>query len=194
MARVNPSCAMTASSLACALLNAASVATMAIVVFSPGRPFGIGISASGASSRGKPRPPNSRSTSKGAAQKCGPRPTLTLPQALTTARAATGRPSRVSAEAGPSPHRRLLVGGPQAAAGGAARDCGAGLRGGVVHGAGMGGNAPPVLVAAVEDIDHRGAPTGRLLNVADGKPAAAFAQQRLAAGARVQAEGRAAGE
>src|SRR6266480_2119474 len=81
MARVSPSCAMTASSLACALVKAASVATMAMVVFSPGRPLAIGVSAAAGTRDGKPSPPNSPSASNGAAQKCGPAPTLTLPQA-----------------------------------------------------------------------------------------------------------------
>src|SRR6266566_2690785 len=45
MARASPSCAMMANSLACALLSAASVATRAMVVFSPGRPFAVRVRA-----------------------------------------------------------------------------------------------------------------------------------------------------
>src|SRR2546425_345696 len=67
MARVSPSCAMMANSLACALLSAASVATRAMVVFSPGRPFAFRVSAAGGIVGGNPRPPNSPSTSNGAA-------------------------------------------------------------------------------------------------------------------------------
>ena len=43
IARASPSCAITANCLACALVSVASVATMAIVVFSPGPPLATGI-------------------------------------------------------------------------------------------------------------------------------------------------------
>src|SRR4029453_14595966 len=98
-----------------ALLSAASVATMAMVVFSPGRPFAIGVSAATGTSLGKPRPPNSPSTSNGAAQKCGPAPTLTLPQALTATSAPTVCPSRVTAGAGASRPWRWPVVAPKQA-------------------------------------------------------------------------------
>src|SRR5262249_61402293 len=115
MARASPSCAMIANSLACALLSAASVATSAMVVFSPGRPFAFGVRAADGTVTGKPRPPNSPSTSNGAAQKCGPPPTLTLPQALTATSAPTVGPSRVTAEAEPSRPLSLTVVAPKPA-------------------------------------------------------------------------------
>src|SRR3954471_1860536 len=106
---------MTASSLVCALVSAASVATMAMVVFSPGRPFEVGTSAAGGTVAGNPDPPNSQPISNGAAQKCGPWPTLALPQAFTAASAPTVWPSRVTAEADPSPPLRLTVVAPKPA-------------------------------------------------------------------------------
>src|SRR3954470_7320811 len=106
---------MTASSLVCAFVSAASVATMAMVVFSPGRPFEVGASAAGGTAAGHPNPPNAPSPSHGAAQNCGPWPTLALPQAFTAARAPTAWPSRVVAEADPSPPLRLTVVAPKPA-------------------------------------------------------------------------------
>src|SRR5262245_21472103 len=88
---------------------------MAIEVFSPGRPFATGVSAAGGTWRGKPSPPNSPSISKGAPQKCGPAPTLALPQALTATSAPTVCPSRVTAEADPTPPLRLIVVAPNPA-------------------------------------------------------------------------------
>src|SRR5262249_40964394 len=68
LGRAHPSCATIANSSAGALLRAASVATRARVVFSPGRPFAFGVRAADGTVTGKPRPPNSPSTSNGAAQ------------------------------------------------------------------------------------------------------------------------------
>ena len=52
MARAKPSWAMIASSFACALVRAASVATIAMVVLSPGRPLATGASAMGGTAAG----------------------------------------------------------------------------------------------------------------------------------------------
>src|SRR5215475_9254444 len=177
MARASPSCAMTANSLACALLSAASVATKAMVVFSPGRPFAFTMSAAGGTVGGNPRPPNSPSTSNGAAQKCGPRPTLTLPQALTATSAPTVCPSRVTAEAEPS--LEIDGGGAEAGPRGSERKRLAGLRGCAVAEIPIGGKASPVLVAAVEQIEQHGAAHERHANVPDREATPALAQESL---------------
>src|SRR5262249_40591576 len=194
MARASPSCAMMANSLACALLSAASVATRAIVVFSPGRPFAFTTSAAGGTVGGNPRPPNSPSTSNGAAQKCGPRPTLTLPQALTATSAPTVCPSRVTAEAEPSPPLRLTVVAPKPAPAGAGPNGRAAPGGGGVAEIAIGRKAPPVLVAAVEKVEQHRPAHERHANVPDREATPAFAQESLNARAGVQAEGRAAGQ
>src|SRR5215468_1759818 len=192
MARASPSCATMANSLACALLSAASVATRAMVVFSPGRPFAFRVSAAGGTVGGNPRPPNSPSTSNGAAQKCGPRPTFTLPQALTATSAPTVCPSRVTAEAEPS--LEIDGGGAEAGAGGSERKRLAGARSGGVAEIAIGRKAPPVLVAAVEEVEQHGAAHDRHANVPDREATSALAQQSLNARAGVQAEGGAAGQ
>ena len=70
---------------------------------------------SGVNAGGRPRPPNSPSISKGAAQNHGPSPTVTLPTALTTASAATRTPSGVAAEAEPIPPLKFAVVAPRPA-------------------------------------------------------------------------------
>ncbi len=111
MARAMPSCAAVAMRWACAWLRTASVATMAIVVASPAR-FISGGSAPGAKPGGRPRPPNSPPISQGAAQKCGPAPTVTDPIALTATSAPTVMPLSSTAEAEPSPPFRSWVSAP----------------------------------------------------------------------------------
>src|SRR5450755_4091723 len=97
----------------------ASVATTTSVVFSlsvaAAPPFSRGASISGANAGGRPRPPYSPSTSNGAAQNHGPSPTVTLPTALITARAATATPLRVVAEADPNPPLKFAVVAPSPA-------------------------------------------------------------------------------
>src|SRR6185312_13829477 len=73
------------------------------------------LSMSGVNEAGQPRPPYSPSVSNGAAQNHGPSPMVTVPTALTTARAATVVPSSVVAEAEPSPAFRLAVLAPRPA-------------------------------------------------------------------------------
>ena len=63
---------MTASRLACALVSSASVATTASVVLVRGLPLVMRLERLGRYAGGKPRPPNSPSRSKGAAQNHGP--------------------------------------------------------------------------------------------------------------------------
>src|SRR5690349_23601399 len=108
-----------ASRLACGFVSAASVITTASVVLSAAvtsRPPLIRIaSISGVKETGRPRPPNSASTSKGAAQNHGPLPTVTEPTALTTASAATATPSVVIAEAEPIPPLKVAVVAPRPA-------------------------------------------------------------------------------
>src|ERR1700730_1963450 len=115
MARASPSWAMTPNSLACAFDSAAADATRAIVVFSPAPPFTVGTRAAGGRDGGKPYPPNSPFSSNGPAQKCGPLPTMTVPQAFTAARAPTVWPRRVTADAEPRPPFRLTVVAPNPA-------------------------------------------------------------------------------
>jgi hypothetical protein len=88
---------------ACGLVSAASVATRATVVAGGRPPLMRTSSASGGTLRGLPWPPNSAPTSHGAAQKCGPSPTVALPTALTTASAPTVKPWGVAVLADPSP-------------------------------------------------------------------------------------------
>jgi hypothetical protein len=71
--------------------------------------------SAGAIAFGQPRPPNSPSISKGAAQKCGPSPMVTLPAALTTASAPIRTPSAVAAEAEPTPPLKFAVVAPRPA-------------------------------------------------------------------------------
>src|SRR5436309_14059379 len=104
-----PVCAITARRLACALVRIASVATTTIVVFAPGTPLITGCSIGGDICAGSPRPPNSPSTSNGAAQNQGPPPTTTLPTAFTAASAPIVMPSEVCAEAEPSPPLQFTV-------------------------------------------------------------------------------------
>src|SRR3954465_5413940 len=119
MARANPVCAIIASRLACGLVSAASVTTTARVVFSTavaaGPPLERILSMSGVNDGGRPRPPNSPSTSNGAAQNQGPSPTVTEPTALTTASAATRTPSGVTADADPRPPLKFAVVAPRPA-------------------------------------------------------------------------------
>ena len=70
---------------------------------------------SGVNEGGSPRPPNSLSSSNGAAQNHGPSPTVTLPTALTTASAPTVTPPLVCADAEPSPPLKLAVVAPRPA-------------------------------------------------------------------------------
>ena len=71
IARASPSCAITANCLACALVSVASVATIAMVVFSPGPPLATRDQRRRAApSPESPWPPNSPFCSNGAAQKC----------------------------------------------------------------------------------------------------------------------------
>src|ERR1700722_4703766 len=100
---------MTASLFASALVKATSVATTTSVVLARAVALVIGSSASGGNFCGRPRPPNSSPTSNGAAQNHGPRPTITLPTALTTASAPTIDPSGLCAEAEPTPPLQLTV-------------------------------------------------------------------------------------
>ncbi len=106
---------MTARRLACAFDSLASVATTASVVFSRGAPLLRKASASAEKACGQPRPPNSLFCSNGAAQKCGPSPTVTLPAAFAATMAPTSSPSRVCAEAEPMPPLRLNVVAPSPA-------------------------------------------------------------------------------
>ncbi len=120
----------------------------------PGRPSAARVSMSGVNADGRPRPPNSPSTSNGAAQNHGPSPTVTLPTALTTASAATVTPlvglRGGGAEAAladwrwsrPGRRRRCRARN---------RRCGAGGRG--VAEIAIGREAAPRLVAAVEQIE-----------------------------------------
>src|ERR1700736_2388990 len=100
-----PVCAIMASRLACALVNAASVTTSANVVVSAdvaaAPPLRRIFSMSGVKDAGSPPPPNSPPISNGAAQNQGPSPTVTLPTALTTAIAASLTPRGVTAQAQP---------------------------------------------------------------------------------------------
>src|SRR5262245_55733183 len=105
---------MMASRLASALLRAASVATTASVVLACGVPLVTGASARSGIGEGKPRPPNSRPASNGAAQNQGPEPTTALPAALTAARAPTAYPSQ-TADAEPRPPLRFTVVAPKPA-------------------------------------------------------------------------------
>ena len=100
---------MTATRLAWALVNIASVATTTSVVFSGAPPLIRGTLSGGGKALGSPRPPNSPSTSNGAAQNHGPSPTRTLPTALTAASAPTMQPSAVGAAAEPMPPLQLTV-------------------------------------------------------------------------------------
>ena len=82
-------------------------------------------------------------------------------------------PSRVSAEAEPSPPLRLTVVAPKPAP--AVPRAKVSLRrgrGGIAEIA-IGREAPPVLVAAIEQVEQHGAANERHADVADGKPAAA---------------------
>src|ERR1700704_2058833 len=108
-----------ASRLAWGFVRIASVTTTASVVFSTDvaalPPLRRIASMSGVNDDGSPRPPYSPSISNGAAQNHGPSPTVTLPTALTTARAATRTPSGVAAEAEPTPPLKFAVVGPRPA-------------------------------------------------------------------------------
>src|SRR6476469_6206627 len=114
-----PVCAIIASRLACGLVNMASVTTTTSVVFSEdvasGAPLSRAFNMSAVNEGGKPRPPNSPSTSNGAAQNHGPSPTVTQPTALTTASAATLTPPAVAADAEPSPPWKFAVVAPSPA-------------------------------------------------------------------------------
>jgi hypothetical protein len=109
IARASPSLAMMANRLACGLVNAASVATRAMVVLVPGPPFSRGVSAPAGTFAGQPRPPNSAPRSKGAAQNHGPSPIVGDPTAFTTTMAPTVWPVRVTQEADPSPPFTVAV-------------------------------------------------------------------------------------
>src|ERR1700728_404196 len=109
IARDRPDGAITASRLACALVRIASVATTTSVVFSGVVPFMRGASICDEKALGRPRLPNSRSTSNGAAQNQGPAPTVTLPTAFTAASAPTVQPSDVWPEAEPRPPLQFAV-------------------------------------------------------------------------------------
>ncbi len=92
------------------------MATTAIVVLAPGIGFTGQAKASGGGVAGEPKPPNSAPISNGAAQKCGPSPTVTRPSALTATSAATRRPvPSTAAEALPSPPLRFAVRAPSPA-------------------------------------------------------------------------------
>src|SRR6516165_5214374 len=109
MALERPDWAITASRFACILLNTASVATTTSVVLWLADPLVTGLSACSEKLVGQPSPPNSPALSNGAAQNHGPSPIVTLPTALTAARAPTTCPSDVSAEAEPMPPLQLTV-------------------------------------------------------------------------------------
>ena len=98
--RAMPSCAAVAMRWTSALARARSVATTAIVVFA-----GLSSLVRGAGARpgAGPRPPNSSSCSNGAAQNCGPSPTVACPTALTATKAPTVAPEGRTADADPSP-------------------------------------------------------------------------------------------
>ena len=84
--------------------------------------------------------------------------------------------------------------GAEAATGGAECECLPRLRGGAVAEIAIERKAAPVLVAAVEQVEHRRAAHERHANAADLEAAPAFAQERLHARAGFQAKDRAAGE
>src|SRR5436189_4889091 len=114
-----PVCAIIANRLACGFVSTASVTTTTSVVFSgdvaSGPPLSRAFNMSGVNEGGRPRPPNSPSTSNGAAQNQGPSPTVTLPTALTTASAATMTPPSVCADAEPRPPLNVAVVAPRPA-------------------------------------------------------------------------------
>src|SRR5215510_1548549 len=85
-------------------------------------------------------------------------------------------------------------GGAEAGAGGAERKRLAGARSGGVAEIAIGRKAPPVLVAAVEEVEQHSAAHDRHANVPDREATPALAQQSLNACPGVQAEGGAAGQ
>src|SRR5262249_59216319 len=105
-------------------------------------------------------------------------------------RVPTGGPRRSRAE----PALEIDGGGAEAGAGGAERKRLAGARSGGVAEIAIGRKAPPVLVAAVEEVEQHSAAHDRHANVPDREATPALAQQSLNACPGVQAEGRAAGQ
>ena len=138
---------------------------MAMVVFSPGRPFASGISASDGTLAGNPRPPNSPSRSNGAAQKWGPCPTLTLPHALTATSAPTMCAIAGACRGRAQPALEVDGGCAEACSSRSQGKVGASRRGGGVAEIAIGREAAPVLVAAIEHIEQRGAAHDRYAHI-----------------------------
>ena len=143
---------------------------------------------------GSPRPPNSPSSSNGAAQNHGPSPTVTLPTALTTASAATLTPPSVAADAEPRPPFRLATVAPRPAPTLPSANevaCGAG-RG--IAKIPVGRKTAPLLVAAVQEIEADRAGHDGNHGVAYPEAAALFGKPGLHAATGFQPECRAARE
>ena len=198
MARAIPVCAIIASRLACDFVSTASVTTTTSVVFSEdvasGPPLSRAFSMSGVNEGGSPRPPNSSSSSNGAAQNHGPSPTVTLPTALTTASAADHDAAFGLRRSGAEPALEIGGGRAEAGADAAQREIGARrARCGVAEIA-IGREAAPCLVAAVEQIEADRARDDRNNRLADSQAPALFGKPGLHAARGVQPKRRAAGE
>src|SRR5262245_34917184 len=147
MARASPSWAMTANSLACAFPSAASVATIAMVVFSPGRPLATGLSAAGGMKAGKPRPPTSPFTSNPAAD-------IDAAAGIDGDQRADGMAIARHRRGGAEPAFEVDRGGPEACPRSPEREASPGGCGSGVAQIAIRRKAPPVLVAAVEQVEQ----------------------------------------
>ena len=165
-----------------------------MVVFSPGRPFAVGMSAAAGRRRGKTQAAELPVDLEWGGPEM--RPAADIDAAAGIYGGERADRVAVAGHRGGRAESALEVdgGGAEARPGGTQGKDLAGARGGGVAEIPVGREAPPVLVAAIEQVEQRGPANERHSDISDRKAAAALAQEGLHARTGVKAEGRAAGQ